>query len=93
MKLMVINAVETRGEKDVILNPKQIEMIDSDAGMSRITTASGRELYTKTALGDLYTMWMMALYPVVEMGYNAGFSTAKAQFEQAQNGQEEEVTG
>lgn len=86
MKLMVINAVETRGEKDVILNPKQIEMIDSDAGMSRLTTASGREIYTETPLGDLYTMWMIALHPDMEIGYNAGLAAAKAQSEVKEEG-------
>ena len=90
MKLMVINAVETRGEKNVILNPEQVEMIDSDAGMSRLTTASGREIYTKTALGDLYTMWMMALSHEMELGYSAGFAAAKAQYEQPQTVAEDE---
>ena len=81
MKLMVIKAVETRGVRDVIVNPAQIEMIDADSGMSRLTTASGREMYTETPLNDLYTMWMIALHPEMEIGYNAGIAAAKAQSE------------
>lgn len=81
MKLMVIKAVETRDTKDVIVNPTQVETIDASDGMSRMTTSSGREIYTETPLGDLYTMWMMALHPEIEMGYNAGIAAAKARSE------------
>ena len=90
MKLMVIKAVETRGAKDVIVNPTQVETIDASDGMSRMTTASGREIYTETPLGDLYTMWMIALHPEMEIGYNAGLAAAKAQYEQPQTVAEDE---
>lgn len=84
MKLMVIKAMENRTERDVILNPAQIESIEAAAdGMSRITTASGRAIYSELELPRLFNMWTMALNPDMEAGYNAGVADARAAYERA----------
>lgn len=91
MKLMVIKAVENRSERDVLLNPATIESIEAAEAMSRITTASGRAHYTETNIGDLYTMWMMALNPDIEFGYSAGAANMKAQYERLAAEQEKQA--
>ena len=96
MKLMGIKAVENRKEREVYLNPTQVESIEAHEGMNLVVTASGRWIYTEIPFDALYTAWMLALNPEMEIAYNAGANMAKAiytaqaqQAQQAQDVQEE----
>jgi len=81
MKLMEVRAVESKTVKSVLINPDQIETMEESDGTSKIVTASGRAIYTETALIDLYTVWMMARNVEMELAYNAGAANMKAQIE------------
>lgn len=94
MKLMVIKAVENRLTKDVIINPEQVESIEAAEGMCRLTMASGRSHYTELDAANMYTLWMLALNPDMEAGYNAGLAAAQARYEaQAKETKEDENNG
>lgn len=94
MKLMEIKALENKSFKAVLINPKQIETMEESDGMSRITTASGRAIFTEEPLINLYTMWMLAQSAEMELAYNTGAANMKAQFERmAQEAQEQAGEG
>lgn len=93
MKLMVIKAMENRATRDVIVNPAQVETVDASDGMSRMVMASGRTIYTETALKPLYNMWIMALNPEMEIGYTEGLNDAKAYYESEARKEAQEEDG
>ena len=81
MKLMGIKAVENRKEREVFLNPTQVESIEAAEGMNRVVTASGRSIYTEIPFDALYTSWMLALNPEMEIAFNAGANITKARLD------------
>lgn len=95
MKLMEIKAVESRAVRAVLINPKQIETMEESDGMSKITTASGRAIFTEEPLINLYTMWMLAQSADMELAFNTGAANMKAAIERTaqENAREEAGNG